>query len=133
MGAAAAEPLSEPVALVADDDREVRELVAGFLRREGYSVLEAGDGIEALHLASTYRPDLTILDVLMPGLTGFEVAYELRCSPETEDMAIMMLSGHGTQDDVLIGLAAGADDYVTKPFSRRRLQLRLRDLVSNAA
>jgi DNA-binding response OmpR family regulator len=121
---------SGPVALVADDDEDVRDLVAFCLEREGYEVLRAADGLEALELAVARRPDVAVLDVTMPHLSGLEVAEQLRSLPRTHDLPIVFLSARATDDDVTRGLVAGGDDYVRKPFSPAELQRRLRDLLA---
>jgi DNA-binding response OmpR family regulator len=119
-----------PVALVADDDEDVRDLVAFCLEREGYEVLRAADGFEALELALAGRPDIAILDVTMPRLSGLEVASQLRLLPRTHDLPILFLSARATDDDVTRGLVSGGDDYVRKPFSPAELQRRMRDLLA---
>jgi DNA-binding response OmpR family regulator len=119
-----------PVALVADDDEDVRDLVAFCLRREGYEVLRAADGLEALELAVARCPDVAVLDVTMPHLSGLEVAEQLRSLAPTRALPIVFLSARATDADVTRGLVAGADDYLRKPFSPAELERRLRDLLA---
>ncbi len=112
--------------LVVDDDVKTVELVKLYLNRDGYKVLTAYDGIEALRLARESRPDLAILDIMMPGMDGLEVCRTLR---NESDMPIIMLTARTTDEDKLTGLGLGADDYVTKPFSPRELAARVRAVL----
>src|SRR4030043_223128 len=112
--------------LVVDDDTKTAELVKLFLNRDGYRVLTAYDGAEALHLARKSRPDLIILDLMLPGMDGLEVCRTLR---DESDRPIIMLTARTTDDDKLTGLGLGADDYVSKPFSPRELAARVRAVL----
>jgi two-component system alkaline phosphatase synthesis response regulator PhoP len=112
--------------LVVDDDVKTVELVKLYLNRDGYRVLTAYDGNEALRLAREYHPDLIVLDLMLPGLNGLEVCRILR---EESDVPIIMLTALTTDDDRLKGLEIGADDYVTKPFSPRELAARVRAVL----
>lgn len=112
--------------LVVDDDAKTVELVKLYLKRDGYRVLAAYDGIEALRLARESRPDLVVLDLMLPGLDGLEVCRKLR---EESDVPIIMLTARTTENDRLAGLDLGADDYVTKPFSPRELAARVRAVL----
>jgi len=109
--------------LVVDDDAKTVELVKLYLKRDGYRVLTADDGIEALRLARESHPDLIVLDLMLPGIDGLEVCRVLR---QESDVPIIMLTAKTTDRDKLIGLGLGADDYVTKPFSPRELAARVR-------
>lgn len=113
---------SRPLALVADDDREIRELVALRLEAAGFEVLQAEDGVQALALADGRDPDVAVLDVMMPG-DGIEVARALRASA---DCGILMLSALGGAGDLRRAYDAGADDYVVKPFDAQDLVDRVR-------
>lgn len=108
--------------LVVDDEAKLRRLIRDYLERDGYRVLEAADGERALELAAHARPDLVILDLGLPGLSGQEVARSLR---QTGDVAIIILTAHAQEADRVAGLRAGADDYVVKPFSPRELIARV--------
>jgi DNA-binding response OmpR family regulator len=108
--------------LVVDDDQTVREVVVSYLRAGGHVVTEAGDGECALSAMRRRRADLVVLDLMLPGVGGFEVCQRLR---ETTDVPIIMLTALGAESDRLAGLRIGADDYVTKPFSPRELALRV--------
>jgi len=109
--------------LVVDDDAKTVELVKLYLDRDGYKVLTAYDGIEALRLARESHPDLIVLDLMLPGIDGLEVCRTLRAE---SDVPIIMLTARTTEQDRLTGLGLGADDYVTKPFSPRELAARVR-------
>jgi DNA-binding response OmpR family regulator len=115
-----------PTILVVDDEANLVELVAGYLVQEGFSVLTAADGPAALDLARTRRPDLVVLDVMLPGLDGVEVCRRLR---SFSDAYVLMLTAKAEEVDKLVGLAVGADDYVTKPFSPRELVARVKAIL----
>jgi DNA-binding response OmpR family regulator len=118
-----------PLVLTADDDPDIAALVGYRLERAGYRVLIASDGREALGLARQYRPDLLVLDVEMPYLSGYEVTEELRRDPELETTPVLLLTGRRTEDDVLAGLTAGATEYLMKPFSPQDLEAKVAELV----
>jgi CheY-like chemotaxis protein len=103
--------------VVADDEADIRRLVAFTLRRRGYVVIEASAGDEVLLLIREERPDLAVLDVLMPGMTGTEVAEALKQDPATASIPIILLSALGQVTDVKAGLQSGARMYLTKPFA----------------
>jgi DNA-binding response OmpR family regulator len=111
--------------LVADDDADVRELVVFRLTRAGYEVITAGDGEEALRLALERRPDVCVIDVMMPKLDGYELTERLRASEELAGGAIMLLTASVEEASVDRGFAAGADDYIKKPFSPAELVERI--------
>ena len=111
----------EPLVLVADDDEDVRELVVFRLARAGYEVITAGDGQEALELALSRRPLVCVIDVMMPALDGYQVTERLRASEELADVAILLLTASVEEAAVDKGFAAGADDYIRKPFSPAEL------------
>jgi len=112
--------------LVVDDDAKTVELVKLYLNRDGYRVLTAYDGVESLRLARESRPDLIVLDLMLPGMDGLEVCRTLR---DESDVPIIMLTARTTDEDKLTGLGLGADDYVTKPFSPRELAARVRAVL----
>ncbi|HYN97342.1 MAG TPA: response regulator transcription factor [Pilimelia sp.] len=115
--------------LVAEDDRKQSELIRLYLEREGHSVQVAADGQTALERCRSNRPDLLILDVMMPAVDGLDVCRILRAE---SDMPIMLLTARSTENDILLGLDLGADDYVTKPYSPRQLAARVRVLLRRA-
>jgi two-component system, OmpR family, response regulator ResD len=110
--------------LVVDDEPTIAEVVARYLVRAGYETRTTGDGLEALRLAAEERPDLIVLDVMLPGLGGIEVLRRLGAAggPRTP---VILLTAKGEQDDKLVGLRSGADDYVVKPFSPKELVARV--------
>jgi len=112
--------------LVVDDDLTVREVVVSYLRAGGHTVVEAADGTLALKEMRESPADLVVLDLMMPGIDGLEVCRRLRT---IGDVPIIMLTALGAEDDRVVGLEAGADDYVTKPFSPRELVLRVNALL----
>ncbi len=112
--------------LVVDDDRHIVDLVRLYLERDGYQVLVAYDGLEALKLARQRRPDLIVLDLLLPEVDGLDVCRILQTESK---VPIIMLTARTTEEDKLIGLELGADDYVTKPFSPRELVARVRAVL----
>jgi DNA-binding response OmpR family regulator len=112
--------------LVVDDEEPIREVLAQYLRRAGFVVLEAADGPEALRIATTTPPDLLILDLMLPGMDGLDVCRKLR---ETLAAPILMLTARGEEEDTLAGFRAGADDYVTKPFSPREVVVRAQAIM----
>jgi len=112
--------------LVVDDDVKTVELVKLYLNRDGYRVLTAYDGLEALRLAQESHPDLIVLDLMLPGINGLEICRTLRAD---SDVPIIMLTAMTTDQDKLTGLGLGADDYVTKPFSPRELAARVRAVL----
>lgn len=111
--------------LVVEDEADIRELLRFNLEREGFSVLEAADGPQALDMARRHTPALVLLDVMLPGLDGFEVCRRLGAQTETAHIPILMLTARGEEMDRVVGLSLGADDYVVKPFSVRELMLRV--------
>lgn len=118
--------------LIADDDGDLLDILAFSLRREGFEVVSARDGREALARVAAEQPDLVVLDVTMPELDGFEVCRRLR---RESSIPIIMLTARGEDENIVLGLDIGADDYVTKPYSPRELIARVRALVrrSNGA
>jgi DNA-binding response OmpR family regulator len=112
--------------LVVDDDHKIVDLVRLYLERDGYRVFVAYDGLKALELARQKRPDLIVLDLLLPEVDGLDVCRILQAERE---VPIIMLTAKTTEDDKLIGLELGADDYVTKPFSPRELVARVRAVL----
>jgi len=116
--------------LLADDDAMILDVLRYQLEKEGYQVLTAEDGQQALDLAQTGQPDLVLLDVMMPKLQGWEVCRELR---RTSEVPILMLTARGEEMDRVLGLELGADDYIVKPFSFRELLARIHAALRRAA
>jgi len=115
--------------LVVDDEPDLRELIEYNLAQNGYSVLTAGDGITALELAQGHAPDLIVLDVMMPGMSGIEVAQRLRNQTQTSSIPIIMLTAKAEEAHELEGFGAGVDDYMSKPFSMQILIARINSLT----
>jgi DNA-binding response OmpR family regulator len=115
--------------LVVDDEPPMVELVRGYLVREGWTVQTASDGIRALEMARSEHPDVVVLDLMLPGLDGIEVCRQIRTF---SDAYVVMLTAKSEEVDKLIGLAVGADDYLTKPFSPRELVARIRAIMRRA-
>ncbi|MFI1094364.1 response regulator transcription factor [Streptomyces sp. NPDC020917] len=115
--------------LVVDDDPTVAEVVAGYLDRAGFAVDRAADGPSAVTRAALARPDLVVLDLMLPGMDGLEVCRRIR---QDGPVPVVMLTARGDEDDRILGLEVGADDYVTKPFSPRELVLRVESVLRRA-
>jgi DNA-binding response OmpR family regulator len=118
--------------LVVDDDLRTLKLVGLVLDQEGYNVVAAESGEEGLEKARTENPDLIVLDILMPGLTGYEVVQRVRADPQTARVPILMLTAKSGLDDQMTGYEVGADDYLTKPFHREELVSRVESVLSLA-
>ena len=114
--------------LVVDDDKKIVELVTLYLKKDGYQVLAAYDGQQAIELARRKQPDLIVLDLMLPQVDGMDVCRTLRVRGESP-VPIIMLTGRSTDEDKLAGLDLGADDYVTKPFNPRELVARIRAVL----
>ncbi len=112
--------------LVVDDEPHIVDLLRGYLAREGYDVSAASDGPTALQLVRDLKPDLIVLDLMLPGLDGIEVCRQLR---QFSDAYVLMLTARSEEVDKIVGLTVGADDYLTKPFSPRELVARVRALL----
>ena len=118
--------------LVVEDEWDIAALVAYHLTKEGYGVRTAGSGSEALAALSAERPDLVLLDLMLPGASGYEVLQEMRRRPELTDVPVVVLTARRDEADRVKGLELGADDYVTKPFSPRELVLRIAAVLRRA-
>lgn len=115
--------------LIADDEPNILISLEFLMKREGFTVLLARDGQEALDVLRRERPRLVLLDVMMPRKTGFEVCQELRQDESLKDTLVLMLTAKGRETDVVKGLALGANAYMTKPFSTRELVQKVRELL----
>ncbi len=118
-----------PVVLLAEDDRDTRELIAMTLAIAGFSVRAARNGVEALELADRHRPSVALLDVRMPQLDGIEVCRRLRARPEFAELPIIMISAMCSDVDAVRGLSAGATEYLVKPFSPRKMLAHVREAL----
>jgi DNA-binding response OmpR family regulator len=119
--------------LIVDDEPNILVTLEYLMKREGYEVLLARDGEQALDLLRREHPRLVLLDVMMPGKNGFEVCQELRADEAIRDTVVLMLTAKGRDADVAKGMGVGADAYVTKPFSTRELVDKVRALLEGAA
>jgi DNA-binding response OmpR family regulator len=118
--------------LVADDDEDIRELVLFKLEAAGFDVTAVDNGVSALEAARERPPDLALLDVMMPGLSGIDVCRALRAEEATAQLPVILLTARAQEGDVQIGFGAGADDYVVKPFSPRELVSRVEAVLARA-
>jgi len=118
--------------LVVEDDHDIAQLLAITMKKAGFEVAVSGNGHEAVNLIRAHPPDLLILDLMIPGIDGFEVCKEIKREPKTASVPILILTARGEEIDRVIGLELGADDYVVKPFSPRELLLRVRAILRRA-
>ena len=118
--------------LICDDEPHILEAVAYVARKEGYVVLTAEDGEQALRLARAERPGLVLLDLNMPIKSGYQVCEEIKSDAVIRNTYVIMLTAKGQESDRARGMAAGADDYITKPFSPRRLRQRMVEILGAA-
>lgn len=126
--------MSKKRIVIVEDERDMADLVATRLRREGYKVDVAHDGIDGLAMiCSEPPPDLAVLDIMLPGMPGTEIAAKLRDDPRTASVPIIMLTARSEESDIVVGLKFGADDYVTKPFSMAVLTARIDALLRRTA
>lgn len=119
----------KPLILIADDDPDILALVSFRLERAGYEVVQARNGEEAVQVALARRPDLAVLDVMMPLIDGYEATRRLRQHEETSRMPIILLTARVQEEDIARGFDAGADDYVKKPFSPQELGSRVQAVL----
>ncbi|HYH34698.1 MAG TPA: response regulator [Nocardioides sp.] len=118
--------------LVADDDVDIRELVEFKLSTMGHDVVAVGDGAAAVDACKAEKPDLAVLDVMMPGVSGLDAIRAIRAEPALADLPVILLTARAQESDVETGFDSGADDYITKPFSPRELASRVQALLSRA-
>ncbi|MCK4545972.1 MAG: response regulator [Candidatus Eisenbacteria sp.] len=116
--------------LVVDDERYILHILDFSLGAEGYEVITAGDGEQAVERSKADRPDLIVMDIMMPKMDGFEACKKIKSNPDTKDIPVIMLTAKGRETDRKRGVDAGADDYVTKPFSPAKLIERVQGVLS---
>ena len=116
--------------LVADDDVDIRELVEFKLSTLGHDVVAVADGAAAIEACQASRPDLAVLDVMMPGVSGLDAIRAIRADPALADLPVILLTARAQESDVETGFDSGADDYITKPFSPRELAARVEALLT---
>ncbi|GAB4266735.1 MAG: hypothetical protein Kow0080_08220 [Candidatus Promineifilaceae bacterium] len=119
--------------LIVDDEPITRDMLRMMLELAGYHVREAEDGLDALRQIDTAVPDLVLLDVMMPGLDGFEVCATLRRMPKTAELPVIMVSAKSAQESIQRGLAAGANKYLTKPITRQFLLDEIKELIGQSS
>src|ERR1700722_8920177 len=115
--------------LVAEDNRDIQELIAYNLRQEGFEVATVSQGDQVLESISKRKPDLLLLDLMLPKMTGTEVCKQIRMRDDIRDLPIIMVTAKGTETDKVVGLELGADDYITKPFSPKELVARTKAVL----
>jgi DNA-binding response OmpR family regulator len=125
--------MSKKRIVIVEDERDMADIVATRLRREGYKVDVAHDGVEGFDLIRSEPPDLVLLDIMLPGMSGTEIAAKLRDDARTMSVPIIMLTAKSEESDIVVGLKFGADDYVTKPFSMSVLTARIDALLRRTA
>ena len=116
--------------LIVEDDPSFSRAISHIIEKEGYDVITASNGMAGLRMAKDENPDLLILDVMLPGLDGFEICHQLRQDPQTEKLPIIMLSAKGQEIDKTTGLKVGANEYLTKPIDRALLLEKITSLLS---
>ena len=119
--------------VVADDDVDIRELVEFKLSTMGHDIVAVGDGAAAIEACRAQRPDLCVLDVMMPGVSGLDAIRMIRADPDLLDLPVILLTARAQESDVNTGFDSGADDYITKPFSPRELASRVEALLARNA
>jgi two-component system, OmpR family, alkaline phosphatase synthesis response regulator PhoP len=125
--------MSKGLVLIIDDERDLVDLVRYNLEKEGYGVISAADGESGLTLAAERKPDLAVIDLMLPGIDGLEVCRLLRQGASTSMIPVLMLTAKTAESDRIVGLEMGADDYVTKPFSPRELTARIKAILRRAS
>jgi CheY-like chemotaxis protein len=116
--------------LIAEDERDIRDLIAFTLRFAGYEVFAASNGEEAVELAPRVNPDLILMDVRMPRMTGYEACKSLKADPDLKDIPVVFLSAKGQENEIQQGLASGAEDYLLKPFAPDQLTSRVKMILA---
>jgi len=119
-----------PKILIAEDEPDIRDLVAFTLRFAGYEVIAANNGEEAVQMASREYPDLILLDVRMPRMTGYDACRAIKANPELKDIPVVFLSAKGQESEIQTGLEAGAEEYLLKPFAPDQLTDRVRAILA---
>ena len=115
--------------LIVDDEKDIADLISYNLEREGFTTIKALDGGKVLAVVKSQKPDLIILDLMLPGMNGLDICKAIRANPEIAHVPIIMLTAKGDEMDKIIGLEIGADDYITKPFSVKELVARVRTVL----
>jgi DNA-binding response OmpR family regulator len=116
--------------LIAEDERDIRDLIAFTLRFAGYEVFAAGNGEEAVEMTSKVNPDLILMDVRMPRMTGYEACRAIKSNVDVKDIPVVFLSAKGQESEIQQGLDAGAEDYLLKPFAPDQLTTRVKAILA---
>ena len=119
--------------IIVEDEEDIREIIQYTLNREGYKAFSVDNGQDALQMIRETIPDLVLLDLMLPDLSGIDICRHLKSNLETEDIRIVMVTAKGTEADIVLGLSLGADDYVTKPFSPRELLERVKAVLRRSS
>jgi two-component system phosphate regulon response regulator PhoB len=127
-----AEPMPQPRILIIEDERGLIQSLTWYFNREGYETIVASDGQEGLRKAQANVPDVILLDLMLPGLSGLEVCRDLRAGDRTREIPIIIITARAEETDQVVGFSMGADDYVTKPFSNKVLLQRIKALLRRA-
>ena len=117
--------------LIAEDERDIRDLITFTLRFAGYEVVAASNGEEAVTLAQQEKPDLILMDVRMPRMTGYEACAAIKADPSLQDTPVMFLSAKGQESEIQAGLSVGADEYLLKPFAPDQLTARIQTILAH--
>jgi DNA-binding response OmpR family regulator len=125
--------VTEAKVLLVDDEDQLRRVMRDLLERDGYSVTEARDGVEALDQIDRHAPDIIVLDLSLPGLDGYGVLSHLRSRPATVDIPVVVLTAQGDEDNEVRVFEMGADDFLSKPFRARALSARLQAVLSRSS
>lgn len=121
--------MSRKKIVIIEDEPDILEVLSYNLKREGYEVLAANDGVRGLALVRRERPDMVLLDLMLPGMDGVEICGAIKQDPQTRNVLIIMVTAKGEESDIVLGLGVGADDYIAKPFSPRELVARVKAVM----
>ncbi len=121
--------MSKRKIVIIEDEPDILEVLSYNLRREGFEILAAGDGNQGLALVKREKPDLVLLDLMLPGIDGVEICTAIKKHPETHNTLIIMVTAKGEESDIVLGLGVGADDYISKPFSPKELVARVKAVL----
>ncbi len=121
--------MSKKKIVIVEDEPDILEVISYNLRREGYAVHTASDGIKGLSLIRQHQPDLVLLDLMLPGVDGLEICASIKQDSSTKDTSVIMVTAKGEESDIVLGLGVGADDYISKPFSPRELVARVKAVL----
>ncbi|HTR00946.1 MAG TPA: response regulator [Candidatus Acidoferrum sp.] len=121
--------MSKRKIIIIEDEPDILEVLSYNLRREGYEILTANDGTQGLALVKREKPDLVLLDLMLPGMDGIELCTSIKKNPDTQNTLLIMVTAKGEESDIVLGLGVGADDYISKPFSPKELVARVKAVL----